>query len=188
MNDQDQPRPIAARLPAEPGWHALFIVHDAEGQRVPFEGDPERVAVTAAPIAEWGLTVEEPRVSIGASFASLFGDFFGSPRLSGSGTWEPLAADGARLSHRKGFFGYAHPGEAVQEAIDRIERPERERLAKEKARKDREDAGLCGRQSLDGRWCVKRLKVSASGSGRLLPHDGGCEWEPKAKLAEDTAP
>jgi hypothetical protein len=117
-------KPIAAILPAVEGWRALFIKYDAGGKPVDMPGDSGSVVV-APPvvIAAWGLLVPDPDIGVMGALAAMAGV---TPREGAA--FVPLAAADAgaeRLDARRGYIGFAYPGESAQEAVARIDRPER---------------------------------------------------------------
>lgn len=153
------PRPIAARLPAEPGWSVLYIECNAKGVPIPIEGQPGSLRVMAAPIVAWGFLVIDPAPTIldpMAGMGAMFGAFMGmaSPE-QGAATLVPIGEEGQRLDALPGLFGYRYPGEPTDDAMARIRRP----MIEAKARRVAEGAKRGERQMLvattrDGRWSL----------------------------------
>jgi hypothetical protein len=139
MNDKPKDIPIAVKMPAEPGWYALVLEHDAEGKFV--RVDPDSYRVVSIPVAAWGLVFNCDPMGL---FLAMFGGGNSSNVKA-----HALGPDGQRLMSVKGFMGLQWPGETAQEAIDRIEAPAKEaaernaqdRLRREAEREKRLDTG-----------------------------------------------
>ena len=130
MIELPKPVPLVAVIPSLPGVRALFIAHDAEGNPVCIDNDPSLHPVVTVPVLSWGLLA--PERGVGFSFGDLFGGRGGNVSmvaLSG-----PTDEETSRLDLRKGFLGYAFPGETDQEAVDRIQKPQRDAEATPAAR------------------------------------------------------
>jgi hypothetical protein len=117
--------PMAAHIPAEPGWRTLRMKLDALGRRVEVPGHPGRLHVLTTKIAAWGLAVPDPMSFAGIPIPGFFG---------GDGaTVHPLSDAGEVLDAAPGFLGFARPGETNHAAIDRIQGPAERHAAKARA-------------------------------------------------------
>lgn len=112
--------PVTARIPAMPGWRALFIEHDSDGNVVTLPEDPECSSVRAIDVTFWGLVAADPTGWTGALRFEL-----GEPKPV-----VPLSATDERLDEPKGFVGYVYPGEQPEDALRRIFSPARQSVRK----------------------------------------------------------
>jgi hypothetical protein len=113
--------PVAALLPAVPGWHALVIETDADGKPVWFDDAKTRVSVQFKPITEWGIALPESATkppSAGAVLGAIFAPVFG---LHPEGISLVPIATNVRVQDEPGFRLLCPPGETLEQAIARAE-------------------------------------------------------------------
>jgi hypothetical protein len=101
---------LAGRVPAEPGWRAFHCMYDASGEPIMVGTG---VQMSVAPIHSWGLLIDLSPHDMSA-LAALSGIGMGASRPV------PLDAEGQRLDTRKGYYGFAPPGESNEDALARL--------------------------------------------------------------------
>ena len=104
---------IASTIPADPGWRAVVIDHDADGK--PVETVPGITSISTIPVAKWALvlSMRVPPAEEASIRSSGFSVQTGLTPL-------PLGLDGNRLDCVKGYRGLAIPGEPDKAALERL--------------------------------------------------------------------
>lgn len=109
----------AATAPADPGWLALIIQHDADGK--PVEVSPGQTSIVAVDVTSWAVGVMILPVSLDGVLARIPCRPAPFPvQTEQQIQLVPLDVHGNRLDQRKGFLGLSVPGEDPAAALERL--------------------------------------------------------------------